>query len=36
MIILNQNEEFISLARKALVKDLERLKEALGTYGRYL
>jgi len=36
MILLNQNEEFISLARKALVKDLDRLKEALGTYGRYL
>jgi len=35
MILLNQDEEFISLARKALVKDLERLKGALGTYGRY-
>jgi len=36
MILLNQNEEFISLARKTLAKDLDRLKEALGTYGRYL
>jgi len=36
MILRDRNEEFISLARKALVKDLERLKEALGTYGRYL
>jgi len=36
MILLNQDEEFISLARKALVKDLERLKGALGAYGRYL
>jgi len=36
MILRDRNEEFISLARKALVKDLERLKGALGTYGRYL
>jgi hypothetical protein len=36
MILLNQNEEFISLARKTLAKDLDRLKEALGKYGRYL
>jgi len=36
MILRDRNEEFISLARKALVKDLKRFKEALGTYGRYL
>jgi len=36
MILRDRNEEFISLARKALAKDLERLKEGLGTYGRYL
>jgi len=36
MIILDRNEELTALARKALAKDLERLKEALGTYGRYL
>jgi len=36
MILLNQDEEFISLARKTLVKDLKRLKEALGTFGGYL
>jgi len=36
MILLNQNEECVSLARKALAKDLDRLKEALGTYWRYL
>ena len=35
MILRGRNEEFISLARKALVEDLERLKEALGTYGTY-
>jgi len=36
MILRDRDEEFISLARKALAKDLDRLKEALGTYGRYL
>jgi len=36
MIILDRNERFISLSRKALAKDLERLKGALGTYRRYL
>jgi len=36
MILRDRIEEFISLARKALVKDLKRFKEALGTYGRYL
>ena len=36
MILRDRNEEFISLARKTLAKDLDRLKEALGTYGRYL
>jgi len=36
MILRDRNEEFISLARKALVEDLKRLKEALGAYGRYL
>jgi len=35
-ILRDRNEEFISLARKVLAKDLERLKQALGRYGRYL
>jgi hypothetical protein len=36
MILRDGNEEFISLARKVLAKDLGSLKRALGTYGRYL
>ena len=36
MILRDRNEGFIFLTRKALAKDLERFKEALGTYGRYL
>jgi len=36
MILRDRNEELTALARKALAKDLERLKGALGTYGRYL
>jgi len=36
MILRDRNGGFIFLARKALVEDLDRLKEALGTYGRYL
>jgi predicted HTH domain antitoxin len=36
MILRDRNEELTSLARKTLAKDLDRLKEALRTYGRYL
>jgi len=36
MILRGRNEELISPARKALAKDLDRLKKALGTYWRYL
>jgi len=36
MILRDRNEELTALARKVLAKDLDRLKEALGTYGRYL
>jgi len=36
LILRDRNEELTALARKALVKDLERLKGALETYGRYL
>jgi len=35
MILRDRNDELTALARKALAKDLERLKEALGTYGTY-
>jgi len=36
MILRGRNEELTALTRKALAKDLDRLKEALGTYWRYL
>jgi len=32
MILRDRNDELTALARKALAKDLERVKEALGTY----
>jgi len=35
MILCGRNEELTALARKALVKDLERMKEALGAFGTY-
>ena len=36
MILRDRNEELTALARKVLAKDLDSLKEALRTYGRYL
>jgi len=36
MILRDRNEELTALAKKALAKDLDRWKEALGAYGRYL
>jgi len=35
MILRDRNDELTALARKALAKDLERMREALGTYGTY-
>jgi len=35
MILRDRNDELTALARKALAKDPERMRGALGTYGTY-